>query len=158
MLRQGRFPLFVHAVVEYLAGALLVAAPFLFSFDSGGATAFSIVAGVAVLAVAASTDWGLAVMRSIPVGMHMALDFVLAGVVIASPFIFGYSGETTPTAFFIAIGVAHLLLTLGTRFVRDAEPAAEPPAAVAPDDDASDDGDPPDGHARDDQPHPPAAG
>jgi hypothetical protein len=36
---------------------------------------------------------------------------------IASPFLFGFSDEGTPTAFFITLGVVHLLLTIGTRFV-----------------------------------------
>ncbi len=53
---------------------------------------------------------------SIPVSMHVLLDFVLAGALLAAPFLFGFSDETTPTAFFIVLGVAHLLITIGTRF------------------------------------------
>ena len=49
----------------------------------------------------------------------MLLDYVLAGLLIALPFVAGFSDETEPTAFFIALGVAHLLITIGTRF-RDA--------------------------------------
>lgn len=125
MLHQGRFPLALHALVEYLAGALLIAAPWLFDFDSGGATAVSIVLGVIVLAVAASTEWRLALMPTIPIPFHLALDFALGGVMIACPFIFGFSDETAPTAFFIVLGVFHLLFSLGTRYVKD-ESADEP--------------------------------
>jgi hypothetical protein len=37
-------------------------------------------------------------------------------VMIASPFLFGFSGDSAPTAIFIAAGVLHVLLTIGTRF------------------------------------------
>lgn len=127
MLRQGRFPLGVHAAIEYLAGALFIAAPFLFGFDSGAAKAVSIVVGVVILGIAASTDWRPAVMRSIPVPFHLALDLVLVALLVASPFIFGFSGDGGATAFFIVLGVVHLLLTLGTRFTQ-ASPGAAAPA------------------------------
>jgi hypothetical protein len=132
MLRQGRFPLGVHAAIEYLAGVLFIAAPFLFGFDSSAAKAVSIVVGVVILAIAASTDWRPAVMRSIPVPFHLALDLVLVALLVASPFIFGFSGDSGATAFFIVLGVAHLLLTLGTRFTT-AAPAAAEPALSEPD-------------------------
>ncbi|MGH2918098.1 MAG: SPW repeat domain-containing protein [Solirubrobacteraceae bacterium] len=116
MLRQGPIPRIVHGVIEYLAGALLIAAPFLLSFDSGAATAVSIVGGLVVLAVAASTEGPTGMVASIPTSVHFLLDFVFAGVLVASPFLFGFSGESAPTAFFIVLGVAHLLVTIGTRF------------------------------------------
>ena len=48
--------------------------------------------------------------------MHVLLDYTLAGVLVASPFLFGFTDESAPTAFFIVLGVAHLLITIGTRF------------------------------------------
>lgn len=131
MLRNGRFPRTIHAIIEYLAGALLILAPFLFGFD-GGPTAVSIVAGVVVLAVAATTDWSLAVMRAIPIPFHLALDFALAALLVAAPFIFGFTDQGGATAFFIALGVAHLLITLGTRFEHEHAPAAATAASGAP--------------------------
>ena len=57
----------------------------------------------------------------IPRSAHVALDYVLAALLIAMPFLAGFSGESTPTAFFIVLGVVHLLLTIGTRFRAPAE-------------------------------------
>ena len=122
MLRNGRFPLAAHSLVEYAAGVVLIVVPFVLSFDSGTATAVSIVLGVAVLGIAASTDWPLSVMRSIPIPFHLALDLGLAALLIAAPFVFGFSDETAPTAFFIVLGVVHLLLTIATRFVSEERP------------------------------------
>ena len=54
--------------------------------------------------------------------MHVLLDYALAAVLVASPFLFGFTDETAATAFFIVLGVVHLLVTIGTRF-RDAKEA-----------------------------------
>jgi hypothetical protein len=116
MLRDGPIPRFLHGVIEYLAGVLLIAAPFLFGFEDGAATAVSIVAGVMVLVIAASTEGPSSLVDSIPVSVHVLLDYALVAVLVASPFLFGFTDESPPTAFFIVLGVAHLLITIGTRF------------------------------------------
>jgi len=116
MFREGPFPAFLHGIVEYVGGALFIALPLLLGYDDGAATAVSIVIGVVLIGVAASTDWGLSLNNQIPKPAHFAVDWILAGVLIASPFLFGFSDESTPTAIFIAAGVLHILLTIGTRF------------------------------------------
>jgi VIT1/CCC1 family predicted Fe2+/Mn2+ transporter len=116
VIHNGPIPFFVHGALDYLAGALLIVAPFLFGFDSGAATAVAIVAGVVVLVVAASTDGPTSITRSIPVSAHVLLDLAAAAVFIAAPFLFGFSGETAPTAFFIALGVLEILVVIATRF------------------------------------------
>jgi len=122
MFKQGPIPAFVHGVIEYLAGALFIAAPFLFSFDDGTATAVAIVAGVVILVVTASTALPTGLIKSIPVHAHAVIDFALAAVLIAAPFLFGFSDDGTATAFFIVLGVVHLLLTIATRFVSEERP------------------------------------
>ena len=122
MLREGPIPRFVHGIIEYVAGVLFIAAPFVLSFDSGTATGVSVAVGVVVIAIAAATDGPTSLVDQIPVSAHVALDYVLAVLLVAMPFIASFSSETAPTAFFIALGVAHLLITIGTRF-RAAEPA-----------------------------------
>ena len=118
MLRQGPIPLAVHGVLEYLGAALLIAAPFLFGFsDDGAPTAVAIVGGLAVLILGASTKgFPTSVIKSIPLTVHVALDYALAALFIASPFLFTFSDDGTPTAFFIVFGVGALLLTLATRW------------------------------------------
>jgi hypothetical protein len=122
MFKQGPVPAFVHGVVEYVAGILLIVAPFLFGFDPDAATAASIVAGVLVLVIAASTAMSTGLIRSIPVQAHVMLDYVLAIALIATPFVLGFSDDGTATPFFIVLGVLHLLLTIATRFIREERP------------------------------------
>jgi hypothetical protein len=119
MFKQGPIPAFVHGLIEYAAAALFIAAPFLFSFDSDTATAVSIVAGVLVLIVAATSAMSTGLIKEIPVQAHVVLDYLLAILLIASPFLFGFDEDGTATAFFIVLGVVHLLLTIATRFIRE---------------------------------------
>lgn len=121
MLRQGPIPRFVHGMIEYVAGVLLVVAPFLLDFDSGAAVAVSIIGGLLVIVVAASTEGPTSLVNSIAIPAHVLLDYALAAVLVASPFLFGFSEESSPTALFIALGILHLLVTIGTRF----KPAAD---------------------------------
>lgn len=116
MLRQGPIPVALHGMIEYLAAVLCIAAPFVLSFDADAATAVSIVVGVVILFVAATTNGPTSLVDSLPVVVHVALDFILAGLLIAAPFIFDFSDDGTATAFFLVLGVAHLLITIGTRF------------------------------------------
>lgn len=125
MLRQGPISRFLHGAIEYVVGVLLIAAPFLLSFEANAAVAMSIVAGVLVVVIAASTEGPTSLIDSLPVAVHLLLDFVLAGVLIAAPFLFGFSDESAPTAFFLVLGVLHLLVTIGTRFKPARDRAAD---------------------------------
>ncbi len=116
MLRSGPVPAFIHGLVEYAAALLFIAAPFVFGFESDAATAVSIVVGIGILVVTASTAMQTGLAKVIPIGIHVVLDFVTAAILVAAPFLFGFSDESTPTVFFIVLGIVHLLLTISTRF------------------------------------------
>ncbi len=122
MLRDGPIPRFVHGFIEYVAAVVFFAAPFVLEFESGAAVAVSIIAGVAVLFLAAATEGPTSLINYVPLAAHVVLDYLLAVVLIAMPFIAGFSDETAPTVFFIGIGALHMLVTIGTRFKRRDEP------------------------------------
>lgn len=116
MLRQGPIPVIVHGGIEYAAALLLIAAPFLFAFQSGPATAASIALGVALLIFTAISTLPTSLVKGLPAGLHVVGDFVLAALLILLPFVLAFREETAPTALFIVLGVAHLIVTIGTRF------------------------------------------
>jgi len=117
MLRQGPISLTLHALLEPFIAALLIAAPFLFGFsDKGAPTAVSIIIGLAVLVVGMSTRWRISLVKAIPVSVHLTIDLIVGALLIASPFLFGFSDDGGPTAFFLILGVAELLAALGTRW------------------------------------------
>jgi hypothetical protein len=117
VLRQGPLSPFVHGVAEYAGAVIFVAAPFLFGFDEDAPTAISIVVGVALLVITASSDLPTGLARTLPAPIHAVIDVILAIFLIAAPFLFGFRDEAAPTAFFIVMGILHLLLTIATRFL-----------------------------------------
>src|SRR5436305_1227559 len=64
----------------------------------------------------------MSLINQVPLSMHIVFDYVIAGVMIASPFLFGFSGKSTPTAVFLAGGVVWLLLSIGTRYRKEEVP------------------------------------
>jgi hypothetical protein len=122
MVKQGPIPAFIHSLVEYIAGIALIAAPLLLDYDSGAATAASIVIGVVVLFLVATTTSTMSLINQVPLSMHIVFDYVIAAVLIASPFLFSFSDESTPTAIFIAAGVVYLLMSIGTRYRKEETP------------------------------------
>jgi hypothetical protein len=116
LIRRGSVPLLVHGLLEYALGLLCIVAPFLFSFETNGATALSIVIGTAILALGIVTRGPTGIVRSLPLDSHIVIDYVLAIFLIASPFVFGLTDDGPAFAFFLVAGIAHLLLTITTRF------------------------------------------
>jgi hypothetical protein len=127
MVKQGPIPAFLHSLIEYVAGVGLIAAPLLLDYDSGAAKAASIILGVLVLFLVATTTSTMSLINQIPLSMHIVFDYVIAAILIASPFLFGFSDESTPTAVFIAAGVVWLLLSIGTRYRKEETPARGEP-------------------------------
>jgi predicted Kef-type K+ transport protein len=118
MFRQGPLPPFVHGLLDYLVGVTLIAAPFVLGFDEDTGTAASVVLGVVLLIVAASTDLPTGLVRSIPRALHVFLDYLIALALVAAPFVLGFSDDGTAAPWLIATGVVQLLHTLATRFLR----------------------------------------
>ena len=85
-----------------------------------------------VLVIAASTAMSTGLIKSIPVQAHVMMDYVLAAVLIAAPFLFGFTDDGTATAFFIMLGVVHLLLTIATRFIGEEQPRRRREASRRP--------------------------
>jgi hypothetical protein len=86
-------PTKIHGVLDYAVGALLIAAPWLFDFDRGGAETWVPVAlGIAAIVYSLFTDYELGfVNRSISMSTHLTLDLVSGILLAASPWIFGFS-------------------------------------------------------------------
>ncbi len=116
MLNQGPVPALAHGAWEYVVGVLFIVAPFLFGFEATAATAASVVVGLAMLAFTACSDLPTGLVKSITPGVHLTVDIVLAVLMVALPFVLGFTDEGAPTAWFIALGVLQLLVSIGTRF------------------------------------------
>jgi hypothetical protein len=117
MLREGPIPAVVHGAWEYSVALLFVAAPFLFGFEGGTTIAVCIVSGLILLVFTAASDLPSGLVKQIKSPIHATVDLVLALALVAAPFFFGFrTRESGALALFIVVGIAHLLITIGTRF------------------------------------------
>src|SRR3954451_4050555 len=131
MFKKGPIPPLVHGLMDYGIGALLIASSFLFGFTEDAATAVAIVAGVAVLIIAACTAWTAGLVKSIPVPAHAMLDYAMSLLLIAAPFLFAFTGDDNATAFFIVAGAVDLLITIATRFTPEPKQPQRPRGRVS---------------------------
>src|SRR3954465_10420467 len=98
----------MHGMLDYPAGILLIAAPWIFGFsDIDAARNVAIIIGAIVIVQSLMTDYELSVVDVLPLSAHLMMD-VLAGIVLAaSPWIFGFAAEG-PSAW-----LPHLVFGLG---------------------------------------------
>jgi hypothetical protein len=116
-MERGPIPLNVHAALEPLIAAVIVAAPWIFGFsDVNSATWVCVVVGVVMLLAGSMTDWRMSLMRVISIRTHFMTDLVLAAVLILSPFIFGFSDDGGATLFTIIAGVLEAIAAISTRW------------------------------------------
>jgi low temperature requirement protein LtrA len=114
---RGPLPLRAHQAIEPLAALLLIASPWVFGFsDADTATAISVVVGVAVLLTGMSTRWRMSLVKLIPLRTHFMIDLLVGIVLIAAPFIAGFSDHGGATRFFVIAGVLELGVALMTRW------------------------------------------
>lgn len=98
-------PTWLHGMLDYPMGALLIAIPWLGGFATGGpAMWLPIMAGIAILVQSAMTAYEAGVVRVIPMSAHLGVDVVLGLFMAASPWLFGFA-ET--------VFLPHLILGLG---------------------------------------------
>jgi VIT1/CCC1 family predicted Fe2+/Mn2+ transporter len=113
-LRRGSTPLAVHGLIEYGIGVLLIFSSSLLSYDDDTAKAVSILLGAAVLVITALSDMPTALLRRIPLGTHILLDFVIGVLLIVLPIVWFDSNKAI--ALSVVIGLFYLVLTAVTRF------------------------------------------
>jgi hypothetical protein len=110
-------PTRLHAPLDYIVGAVLVAAPWIFQFSGdAAATAVSIVLGVGLIAYSLFTNYELGVWKVAPMAVHNLIDVVAGALLAVSPWIFGFADKGANYWLpFVVIGVAAIFLGLTTK-------------------------------------------
>lgn len=94
-----------HAILDYLMGAVLIAAPWIFGFAAGGyETWIPVVLGAGVILYSLFTDYEYSISRNIAMRSHLWIDGFAGGFLAASPWIFGFADF---------VFLPHLILGLG---------------------------------------------
>ena len=116
----------MHGMLDYPAGLLLIASPWLLGFsDVGdGAATIPVVIGVLVLLQSLITDYELSVANVLPLKAHLSLD-VVAGVLLAlSPVLLGFADAGVEGWLpHVVLGLGLVAAGLMTREHRETVPA-----------------------------------
>jgi hypothetical protein len=82
----------IHGIIDYVVGALLILAPFILGFATGGAEMWvPIILGAGIILYSLLTAYEMGATNTIKMPSHLWLD-VGAGVLLAvSPWLFGFS-------------------------------------------------------------------
>ncbi|KFF76162.1 membrane protein [Chryseobacterium sp. P1-3] len=106
----------IHAVLDYLMGALLIAIPWLLGFaDHSAATVLPVILGASTIIYSLLTDYEYAIAPAFSFQGHLLLDLMSAALLLVSPWLFGFN-ETIYWPHFIlgAFEIVIVLLTTKT--------------------------------------------
>jgi len=105
-----------HAPLDYIVGALLIAAPWIFQFsDVTAAAVVSIVLGIGLIVYSLFTDYELGVWKVAPMAVHDLIDIVAGAFLAASPWIFGFADDSANVWMpHVVVGLAAIFLGLTT--------------------------------------------
>ena len=104
----------VHGYRDYIVGALLIAAPWLFDFDRGGAeTWVPVILGISAIIYSLMTDYELGATRGISMRTHLTLDLMSGVFLAASPWIFGFANYVYVPH--LVLGIFEIAAALMTR-------------------------------------------
>jgi hypothetical protein len=100
-----------HAVLDYLVGAVLVAAPWVPGFAAPGpATWVPVGLGALLLLYSLGTDYELGVVRQLQIPVHLWLDAIVGVLLGISPWLFGFDREVWVP--YVAVGAVLILLAV----------------------------------------------
>jgi hypothetical protein len=98
-----------HNVLDYIVAAVLVIAPWLFRFSEVvAARNVFLFIGIGLAAYSLLTKYYYALLRVIPLGVHMTMDAIAGVFLILAPALFGYRDLITQGQY-----AAHIVLGIG---------------------------------------------
>jgi hypothetical protein len=81
-----------HAVIDYLVGVLLILAPYLLGFATGGpAQMVPMVLGAGIIVYSLLTRYELSLAKVIPYRAHLVIDLLGGLLLAASPWLFDFT-------------------------------------------------------------------
>jgi uncharacterized YccA/Bax inhibitor family protein len=104
-----------HGYIDYLAIAMLLAAPTLLHFGGIAQTVCYVVAAV-YLGMCLLTAYPLGAFKAIPFTVHGAVEAVLALAFAAFPWLLGFADQPVPRNFYLSVAAALVVVWLLTDY------------------------------------------
>ncbi|WP_292290368.1 hypothetical protein [Marivita sp.] len=113
-----------HGIIDYVTGVLLIIAPYLFGFATGGVEQWlPQVIGVAIIAMSLITRYELSAAKVIPLKVHLGAD-IGSGILLAvSPWLFGFAALIWWPH--LLVGLMEIVVASMTRRSTEAAPRSE---------------------------------
>jgi SPW repeat len=110
-------PTRLHAPLDYIVGAGLIAAPWIFQFSEHTTpTVLSIVLGIGLIDYSLITNYELGVWKVAPMAVHNLFDILAGALLAVSPWLFGFADQGANVwAPFLVVGLAAIFLGLITK-------------------------------------------
>jgi hypothetical protein len=81
-----------HGIIDYVTGALLIVAPYLFGFATGGIEQWlPQLLGAMTIVMSLLTRYELSVAKLIPLKVHLGVDMASGALLALSPWLFGFA-------------------------------------------------------------------
>ena len=106
-------PTAVHGLIDYAAGILMIASPWLFHFAFGGwETWVPVTLGIVSIVYALLTDYELGVVPLISMPTHLVIDYIIGLAFLVSPWVFGFGSVVwVPHTVFGVVAITASLVT-----------------------------------------------
>lgn len=107
-------PTQVHGILDYLVGVVLIIAPWILRFNNGGPEQWvPVILGVVVIMYSLLTRYELGLVGSIPMSFHLWLDALGGLLLLASPWLFGFSDVVWVP--YVVFGLLEIVVALLTK-------------------------------------------
>ena len=115
----------VHGILDYVAAAALIAAPFVLGLGEAGPVAMylSVIGGVGLIVYSLLTDYAYSAAKLIPFKTHLVLDSLAGLLFIVVPFALGFEGVAK--IYYIVMGVGVLIVVALTNATADTGTSAD---------------------------------
>jgi hypothetical protein len=81
-----------HGIIDYVTGLLLIVAPYIFGFATGGVEQWlPQVIGAAIIVMSLITRYELSIAKLVPLKVHLGVDVASGVLLAASPWLFGFA-------------------------------------------------------------------
>ena len=105
-------PTMLHGVADYIVGAVVIALPFYFGWDTMVRSVF-IVLGAAVILYSLMTDYELGLVRYLRIRFHLLFDGIFGLAMLAAPALLHIPSSNRGVIY--TIGIVALLLAFTTK-------------------------------------------
>jgi len=115
----------IHAWLDYPVAFALLALPLLLGLGESTPLAFwlSVATGAAALVLTILTDHETGIIRILPFGFHVAVDFIVGLSFVAAPFLLGFTGLDA-WFYWLNGGAVITIIALSRPLSESARPAA----------------------------------